>query len=53
MPKINQSTLSVTRSDTKNFCKCGKHSAYHCRFMGDNYDYCQKKKGGKRMQGDA
>ena len=42
------STLSGTRSDTKNFCKCGKHSAYHCRFIGDNYDYCQKKKGGKR-----
>ena len=42
------STLDGTRSDTKNFCKCGKHSAYHCRFRGDNYDYCQKKKGGKR-----
>jgi hypothetical protein len=42
------STLNGTRSDTKNFCKCGKHSAYHCRFMGKKYDYCQKKRGGKR-----
>lgn len=38
------STLRGTRSNTIHFCKCGEHSLYHCKLMGDEYNYCKNKK---------
>lgn len=36
------SDLSGTRSDVIHFCKCGRHSKYHCKVIGHTHSYCFK-----------